>query len=111
MTASSCSDRDIENLQTVVKFCEDIESLVERHGSGENDFEENISLQYSCVYALIQIGEHVKRLSSDLRGRWPDIKRKNIINMRDFVVHNYARIGVPILRTTVLADVPDLKEK
>jgi uncharacterized protein with HEPN domain len=68
-------------------------------------------LQYSCVYALIQIGEHVKRLSSDLRGQWPDIKWKNIINMRDFVVHNYARIDVSILRTTVLADVPDLKEK
>ena len=111
MTGRSYSKRDIDSLQTIVGFCEDIEHIVERHGSGENDFEEDISLQYSCIFALTQIGEYVKNLSSDLKGQRPEIKWKDIVNMRNFIVHNYASIDLLVLRKTVLVDVPDLKEK
>jgi len=51
----SCSKRDAENLKVIVKFYEDIVFLVKLHGSDENDFHDNISLQYSCVFSIIQI--------------------------------------------------------
>jgi len=80
------------------------------HGSDEEDFSDNISLQYSCVFALIQVGEYVKRLSSELREDNPDVDWKYAAGMRDFVVHNYASVNISKLRMTVLKELPPFKD-
>jgi uncharacterized protein with HEPN domain len=83
VTERSCSKRDIENLRVIIGFCDDIEHLVDIHGSDERDFKGNISLQYSCVFSIIQIGEHVKRLSSELKKEYPEIDWKGVAGLRD----------------------------
>ena len=67
MTERSYSRRDTEQLQIILKYCEDIREFIGLYGSDEEDFCDTLPLQYSCVFALIQIGEHVKRLSSELK--------------------------------------------
>ena len=109
MTGRSCSKRDAENLLAIVRFCGDIEYLLERQGSDEEDFTDDIYLQYSCVFCLIQIGEHVKRLSDELKKANSEIDWRNVGRMRDIIAHNYSRIDVAIVRSTALDKVPDLK--
>jgi uncharacterized protein with HEPN domain len=108
VTEKSCSKRDAEVLRIIVKFCDDIEHLTGLHGSDERDFQGNISLQYSCVFAMVQIGEYVKRLSSEFRDDHPEINWREVAGMRDFVVHNYMSADILSIRTTVLDDVPAL---
>lgn len=110
MTGRSCSKRDIENLQAIIRYCEDIEYLVSLHGSDEEDFFDNISLQYGCAFSLIQIGEHTKLLSVEFKETYPEIDWRGVAAMRDFTVHNYPKVHIPRMRSTVLEEVPLLKE-
>jgi len=110
MTAGSFLKRDIEYLEIIIGFCDDVDSLVEIHGSDEEDFCV-ISLQYSCIFSLIQIGEYVKRISSETKNEYPDVDWKAASKMRDFVVHNYADVNISNLRSTVLNDIPLFKKR
>jgi len=111
VTGRSYSKHDIEQLRAVLKYCIDIEDFVLRYGSDEEDFNENLSFQYSCVFALIRIGEHVIRLSPEFKNRHPDISWKDVIGMKDIMVHNYTAIIIPKLRSVILSDVPVLRKK
>lgn len=110
MTGRSYSKRDVENLRAILKFCEDIEYFVQLYGSDEIAFQEDLALQYSCVFSLMQIGEHVKRLSSELKDEHPEIDWKNAAGMRDFIAHNYANIDIPRVRSTVIGKIPSLRD-
>jgi uncharacterized protein with HEPN domain len=90
-------------------FCEDIEYLIRVHGSGESDFKDNISLQYSCVFSITQIGEHVKRLSQELKDKYPEINWKGVAGLRDKIAHQYGTIDVSWVRSSALNEIPVLK--
>ena len=111
MTGKSYSKRDAEHLQIMIKYCNDIEDFVNIYGSDEEDFSDKLPLQYSCVFALIQIGEYSKRLSSELKDEHPEIDWKNVAGMRDFIVHNYMSVNISRIRSTVLDKIPSLGEK
>ncbi|MCL2148806.1 MAG: DUF86 domain-containing protein [Methanomassiliicoccaceae archaeon] len=110
MTERSCSRSDAENLRVIVGFCEAIGQLVELHGSKEGDFRDNISLQFGCAFALEQIGESVKRLSSELRASHHEVEWRKAAAMRDFIAHSYANVDLSIMRTTVLAVIPSFEK-
>ena len=59
--------RSLEGAKTIVKFCNTINLAMEHFGSDEEDFLENELYQSSCGFALIQIGEAVKRISDDVK--------------------------------------------
>ena len=109
MTRRSCSKRDSEQIQMILKYCNDIEYFLELHGSDENSLDE-ISVQYDFVFPLMQIGEHVKRLSFELREEHKEVDWKGMAGMRDIIVHRYMAIDVTIVRATILNDVPLLKD-
>ena len=83
MNGKSSSKRDAENLRTIIRYCDDMEYLINLHGSDEEDFYDNISLQYSCAFSMIQIGEHMKRLSDDLKKANPETDWRGVSGMRD----------------------------
>ena len=110
MTEKSFSKRDIENIQAILKFCEDIEYFIQLYGSSEMDFQESLPLQYGCSFSLIQIGEHVKRLSSEVRDEYPDIDWRGAAGLRDIITHDYARIDTRRVRSSILTRVPPLAD-
>ena len=90
----------------ILKYCENITNLIKLHGSEETDFSDNISLQYGCAFALMQIGEHVKRLSPELTEKHPEIEWKGSAKIRDFIAHNYMEVDIERVRYTVLEKIP-----
>ena len=111
MIERSCSKRDSEQLQAIVRHCEDIRYFIELYGSDEESFHENKSLQYGCVFPLLQIGEHVKRISAELKDEHSEVDWKSIAGMRDFMAHNYMNIDISKVRDTILNRIPSLREK
>ncbi|MDR1405359.1 MAG: DUF86 domain-containing protein [Candidatus Methanoplasma sp.] len=83
--------------------------MVQTCGSDEEDFDD-ILLQYGCVFSLIQIGEYAKRLSSELKEKYPEVDRGSAAGMRDFDVHNYSDVDISLIRYTVLNKIPHLGE-
>ena len=108
-TGKSYSRRDIDNLQIIVKYCENIDYFVQLYGSDEEDFRENLPLQYSCVFSLEQIGEQIKHLSSELKDGHREINWRGANGLRDKIAHQYGSIDLSWIRSTVLNDIPFLK--
>ena len=58
---------------------------------------------------LLEIGEAVKALPSDLLATQPSIPWQQIARMRDHLAHRYFDTAHAILRATVDDDLPDLE--
>jgi len=59
-------NRDSRYIESIIRHCGIIEEAVQLFGTDEEDFLGNVHFQNDCAFALSQIGEIVKRLSSDL---------------------------------------------
>ncbi|MCL2148457.1 MAG: DUF86 domain-containing protein [Methanomassiliicoccaceae archaeon] len=96
-------------LEAIVNCCNDIGECIEFFGKVEEDFFSNKFFQVCCAFYLSQIGETVKLLSFELMEENFDIPWKNIIGLRNIIVHDYGKIRISSLWETVTNWVPELK--
>lgn len=101
---------DIKQLERIIQYCENVEEAVQRFGSDEEDFLENIIFQHACAFEISQIGERVKRLSVELTKRYPEIEWKDIAGFRDILSHEYENVNTTMFWNTIIKDVPKLKK-
>lgn len=61
---------------------------------------------------LIAVGESIKRLdkitAGELLPRYPDIPWRDIMGMRDIIVHHYFEVDADVVFATVRENVPPL---
>ena len=69
-------------------------------------FESDLMVQDACCMCVVQIGELAARLSDDVRAKNPSIPWREIKDTRNFYVHNYGAIDVPMVWETVTNDIP-----
>ncbi len=74
------------------------------------NFLNNEMIQESCSFALIQIGEQVKRLSIDFTSVHNEIEWKKIAGLRDVIAHRYGEIIIDELWKIITKNVPALRE-
>jgi uncharacterized protein with HEPN domain len=63
-----------------------------------------------CI-TLINIGELVKLLTDDMKGRNPDIPWRSITGLRDVTAHGYQTLRMEDIWETVTQDIPRLREQ
>lgn len=96
-------------LQDIFDFCEHVEQYAD--GIEQSEFLENRMLQDALVRKLELIGEAAKNVSEETRKQNPNIPWREIMRMRDKVVHHYFRVDLEIVWQTVKKDVPKLKSE
>ena len=101
--------RSLEGAKAIVKFCNTVNLAMEHFGNDEEDFLENELYQSSCGFALIQIGEAVKRISDEIKEEYPEIEWSKIAGMRDFIAHSYQKANMHIMWMSMTCEVPILK--
>jgi uncharacterized protein with HEPN domain len=66
-------------------------------------------LKHALVRLLEIIGEAANGMSSDIMKKYPDIPWKEMIGMRNRLVHGYFDVDLDIVWQTVTEDIPPLK--
>jgi uncharacterized protein with HEPN domain len=77
---------DIERL---IDITEAIEAILRHTASGREQFDTNELVRVWCLRHIEVIGESVSRLSSDMRDRYPVAPWRNIVAMRNALIHGY----------------------
>jgi len=76
-----------------------------------HDFIENHLIQDGVIRQIEIIGEATKRLSNGIREKYTDIQWKDIVGMRNKLIHNYFGVDIDAVWETVKKDIPVLKKK
>jgi uncharacterized protein with HEPN domain len=105
------SDRDREIILKMIKYCNDIDLLIQKYDSDFEKYKTDISFQYSCNMCIIQIGELVSRLSDGFIEKHSQIPWYAIKGMRNLHAHDYERVDLDIVWNTLTDEIPELVDK
>jgi uncharacterized protein with HEPN domain len=75
------------------------------------DFEEDRKLQLSVVHLLEIIGEAGASISKEIQNKYSDIPWKQVVGMRNRLIHGYFDIDLRIVWRTAKQDIPPLFQK
>ena len=95
-------DRSEDMLAAILK-------MVERSSAGRQAFEEDELLQGWLVFQLLILGEAAAHVSPALRGRHPEVPWRQIIDLRNVLIHGYSTVDYGIVWWVVERDVPELR--
>ncbi|MEK9180629.1 MAG: DUF86 domain-containing protein [Patescibacteria group bacterium] len=86
-------------------------SKIEEYTNGVSfkDFENNSEHQDACIRRLEIIGEAVKKLPDNIKGKSPNIPWKQIAGTRDVLIHEYAGVALERVWKVITDDLQPLK--
>jgi uncharacterized protein with HEPN domain len=104
-------DKDIGIIKHILEHIENIYNTQKRFGYDISVFISDKDYFNSVCMSLLQIGELSHHLTSEFIKRHTDIPWKNIIGLRNVVVHGYGQLDMDTVWATVINDIPDLYQK
>lgn len=105
-------EADLQRLFHIVKWCLKLQGIQNEVQTYEQFIaKKNIRLVELSAFYIGQIGEHARNLSDDMRATLADIPWKQIISMRNKLIHNYDKIRTNIVWVVIMEDAPILAER
>jgi uncharacterized protein with HEPN domain len=59
-------------------------------------------------HAIALIGEAASQISDETQQQYPDLEWKDMIGMRNFVIHHYHRVSLDVVWDTATRNIPAL---
>lgn len=100
--------RDEDRVAHIIDAAHRIAEITSR---GRAAFDVDHVLQAALVYNIQVIGEAAARLSDEFRSMLEDIPWRQVIGMRNLVVHDYFDVDLDLVWQTAVRSVPDLAKK
>ena len=102
------SDNDPACLDDIREAC----ALIMSRATGVKlpNFVSNLGLQDSIAMRLIVIGESASKLTDKTHSRYPDIKWREMSDLRNIIVHDYGKVDPLKIWKIIQDDVPRLLE-
>jgi len=97
---------NLSRLKHIVDACQEALSFID--GCNQADVNTNRMLALSLVKELEIIGEAANNISKDCQERYPQVSWKQIVSMRNRLVHAYFGINYDIVWKTVSESLPIL---
>ena len=77
----------------------------------EKDFMQNEWDQAAIMRYFEIIGEAAKRIDPEFKKLNPDIEWRDIVDFRNFLIHDYIDVDLNIVWQTMVKDIPLLRKK
>ncbi len=100
--------RDAERLADVIEAADRISLRVSK---GRQAFDADEDIQIVVVHLIQVIGEAVSGLSDELTSEHPEVPWRQIVAIRNRVVHGYFEVDLDILWDVAVVDVPRLADQ
>ena len=101
--------RDEQILRKIIRYCDEIETIIRQMGVSWERFETDHVYQYALSMCLLQIGELVNHCSAGLIEAHPEIPWKYARAMRNLYAHDYDSARLDLVWTTLTDDIPAMK--
>ena len=103
---------DLQQLFHIVKWCRKLEVIKDDAQTYEQFIaKKNYQLVELSAFYIGQIGEHVGKLSDEIKTNLADIPWQQIKSMRNKLIHDYDRIRTDIVWSVVTEGVPILMNR
>ncbi len=93
-------------IQEIILACENAIQFVE--GMAFDQFLNDVKTLSAVQHQILILGEAVKRLPDEIKGKYPDIPWKNIAGTRDVLIHCYEEADFEIIWNIVIEQLPKL---
>jgi uncharacterized protein with HEPN domain len=86
---------------------------IERYTDGvtHEEFLSNSLLQDGVIRQLEVMGEAARNLSEDLRNEYPTIPWRQMMSLRNRMIHAYFNVNLQIIWEIIQGDIPNLKQE
>ena len=101
--------KDIDRLQHILECIENVCQFLD--GKTFEDMTNDRMCFHAVVYNIMIIGEAANMLTTDFRDKTPDTPWRDIIDMRNVLVHGYYIASPKFVWDTYTNDLPVLKEQ
>jgi uncharacterized protein with HEPN domain len=101
--------RDIDRLRHIDECIEHINDYL--NGKSFEDMTADIMCYHAVVYNIMIIGEAANLLTKDFREKHPEVPWRDIVDMRNALVHGYITTNANLIWDTYTNDLPLLKRQ
>lgn len=104
------NSKDQMLLSKMMEYCDQIEQTVQRFGCDFSIYEADFIYRNAYAMCIMQIGELVGKLSSDITEKYSTIPWRGIKATRNIFAHAYGDVDLKVTWETIQRDIPELKK-
>ena len=102
-------NRGLSYLESIIKYCQDIEDIHTVYDNSYEKYYTNKGYQYSVSFCVEQIGELGKKLRDiGYAEKYPDVSWNEIAGLRNRIAHGYDAIDLEMVYDISINDIPKL---
>ena len=102
-------DRDRKIINKVTKYIERADQVT--RGMDLRTFQDDWIIQSAAAFSLAQIGKLAKNISEESERENTQIIWREIRNLRNRIVHDYASVDLELLWEILTEDIPELSRQ
>jgi uncharacterized protein with HEPN domain len=100
---------DKERIQHILDAIVEIETYI--HEATKEQFLHNSMMRFASIKQIEIIGEAANQVTNETKDKFSEIEWKQIIGLRNILVHEYFGVDNSLIWQIVITDIPKLKER